>query len=91
MGWEGEGASYGFGTGAICIGCGDAARYMLRRLAFGSCVYPGVGVGEFESCLDRLLVRLSFALGTGAGILNPLSVSLVGLLELAPFSVPVGA
>ena len=54
-------------------------------------------MGEFEG---RLLIRLcarlslsclSFARGTGAGILNPLSALLAGLLELAPFRVPVGA
>lgn len=54
-------------------------------------------MGEFEGRLDvRLLARLSlsclsFALGTGAGILNPLSALLAGLVELGPFNVPVGA
>ena len=55
-------------------------------------------MGEFEG---RLVVRLlaclsclsllSLARGTGAGILNPSSDFLSGLLELGPFSVPVGA
>lgn len=47
-------------------------------------------MGEVEGRVVRLLERLSFARGTGAGILNPLS-SLAGLLELLPLSVPVGA
>jgi hypothetical protein len=37
------------------------------------------------------MFSLSLALGTGAGILNPLSAFLAGLLELGPLSVPVGA
>lgn len=54
-------------------------------------------MGEFEGrllirlCARLSLSRLSFARGTGAGILNPLSALLAGLLELAPFRVPVGA
>lgn len=80
------------------MGWGDAARYMLLRVVVaGACPYPGVGVGEFEGRLEgRLLARLSlsrlsFALGTGAGILNPPSAFLAGLLELGPFNVPEGA
>jgi hypothetical protein len=37
------------------------------------------------------MISLSLARGTGAGILNPLSAFLAGLLELGPLSVPVGA
>lgn len=70
---------------------------MLLRFIAAAGSKPGVGVGEFEGrllirlCARLSLSRLSFARGTGAGILNPVSATFAGLLELAPFKVPVGA
>lgn len=73
------------------MGWGEAARYIDCRVGGVSWPYPDGASGEDVGRVVRLLERLSFARGTGAGILNPLSASFVALLELLPLSVPVGA